>query len=1786
MLCLKRLVVALLVMALCIFSATKSDPIKKQKWALRAEQRQAPLEGEHCWLGGRVRRPRSVPQHHPFARYPRKQVENLGGIYPGRERPSKSKGCNPVAEEWEGSYVQPDSPKRETRSILPAMLLDSNEGIETLPRWQKDSGDGQLGPLALEDSSSQSEISEPASVIRTEEKANSIFGDGDEEDWERSQDRTPRHVEEGSREDPMEIQNMHFHHRSSQRKGLFGWPMGQERLSGSDREKNWEELFLNTREELATLYFSGKREQLLVHPDAVSEIPRAEFTVEVWVKPEGGQGNPAIIAGLFDNCSHAISDKGWALGIRTVQHYQKKDAHFFFSLRTDQMKRGSTITGYHRYQLGTWTQIAASYNGQQMTLYVDGIQVASSFIQSGALHSSFMASCRTLFLGGDNSERGNNFRGHLGSLTLWRTSQTQKQLKHHLLEKDKEEDATLVFNANFAQFEEEWIPFKNSGYPLLEILPVPKQDILSPLIPPPCGQTICDNVELITNYNQYWPLRSEKVIRYRVVNICEDDGRHPMVSHDQISHQHQALIEAFGRYNISWQLTVHEVRNSSLRHRTILVNCEPSKIGNDHCDPECEHPLTGYDGGDCRFNGRCYSWKKRDGICHMECNNMLDDFDDGDCCDPEVTDVKKTCFDPDSPERTYMSVKELKEVLQLNNTHFLNVYFANSVREELAGAATWPWDKEALSHLGGVVLNPSYYGMPGHTNIMIHEVGHTLGLYHVFKGVSERESCDDPCRETAPSMETGDLCADTAPTPKSKLCRDPEPINDTCGQIHFSGTPFNNYMSYTDDDCTNSFTQNQVSRMHCYLDLVYQRWNQKRKPAPIPMPPLIIQQSLNSITIHWLPPISGALYERDPGTLCGDCTEDGSFHQYVHEASSPRVCDSSGYWTPEEAVGPPDVEEPCEPSLQAWSPELHLYHMNMTVPCPQPHGCVLELRFLHPVYPETLTLWTTYLSTNSPKALSNVEVLTELGESIHLGALDTYCDMPLTVKLTVDRKVSGVRVYTFDERMEIDAALLTSKPQNPLCAICRPVQYRVLRDPPFYKDSPVTGMQAHQKFTDMDVTPGQVYRYQVQVVVGMMLGEASPPLVHMHGAPYCGDGLVTALGEECDDGNLLDWDGCSKKCAKEKGFNCIGEPSLCYVHDGDGVCESFERESSTMDCGFYTPKGYTDQWASVAYTSHQHPRQCPVSMVIGEPAVKSCKPLFPDLPEHQFLGAWFPCSTRESESKDTEDENEKAMTAGGSEQEETVWLKVHFDRPGVATSVLVYQISNSNVPNDQHKPTVTIHLTDMAGSNHSLGTHDLSCQQYPLVVNVTHGLNFPFYRTASVFLNFSSPLVGISAVALRTFSHLSSVVPSSCLDHEGHSNQKHSCSARFCIPLQVDHASVTCTSSGPGRMKCSVNCERGFALHNKIGQGFVHLQKEDQLTCTFGRWDRLVTCDPIVCELPDQSLVYYATFSCPEGTAFGKCCAFSCIPPSKLQVLGMNYWVTCLEDGLWSLPEAYCKLECDAPPLIAHAKLLQPHYLEGNHDVGSVCHYKCKPGYYVAENTERKPRKKFLKIQCLQSGFWEEGSCVPIICEQPHPVFEGMYNCTQGFKLDSQCILNCNSQNERVPILCTKEGVWTEEFKLCDNLQGECPPPPEFNLVEYKCDQGYGIGAVCIPSCIIPPSDPVLLSGNFTAETVEHWMIPTKVESIVCTGMLRWHPEPENLHCIQSCEPFQADGWCDTINNRAYCQYDGGDCCASTLSSRKVIPFAADCDHDECTCRDPDAKENQQQRKHLQQGLR
>ncbi len=51
----------------------------------------------------------------------------------------------------------------------------------------------------------------------------------------------------------------------------------------------------------------------------------------------------------------------------------------------------------------------------------------------------------------------------------------------------------------------------------------------------------------------------------------------------------------------------------------------------------------------------------------------------------------------------------------------------------------------------------------------------------------------------------------------------------------------------------------------------------------------------------------------------------------------------------------------------------------------------------------------------------------------------------------------------------------------------------------------------------------------------------------------CGDGYVSP-GEQCDDGNLGDGDGCSATCTIEAGYTCVGTTSFCYPTGTGDVC--------------------------------------------------------------------------------------------------------------------------------------------------------------------------------------------------------------------------------------------------------------------------------------------------------------------------------------------------------------------------------------------------------------------------------------------------------------------------------------------------------------------------------------------------------------------------------------------------------------------------------------------------------
>lgn len=371
-------------------------------------------------------------------------------------------------------------------------------------------------------------------------------------------------------------------------------------------------------------------------------------------------------AGLFDKCFYASSDRGWLLGIKSVSEHgnPQGDPRFFFSLKTDRAHKVTSIHGNARYNPNHWAHVAVTYDGVYMKLLVNGAQVAVSREQSGDVFSPLTKKCKVLMVGGN--ALNHNYRGAVEGVSLWRYARSQKDINRdmHGLPDTAEDLAYLVIRENFEHPARKWLSVKDGSFPQPD--DGPRAGMGGPgggsldttLEPTNCGQTLCDNVEVATNYNRYWTFRRPKVVRYRVVNIYDDERRKPTVTDQQIHLQHQHLNEAFSMYNITWELSVLNVTNSSLRHRLVLANCDISQVGDEECNLECNHTLTGFDAGDCRpQRSDCPQHKLGNGKCDPECNRDSSTglvqyfYDGGDCCNPNVTDVTKTCFDPTSPHR-------------------------------------------------------------------------------------------------------------------------------------------------------------------------------------------------------------------------------------------------------------------------------------------------------------------------------------------------------------------------------------------------------------------------------------------------------------------------------------------------------------------------------------------------------------------------------------------------------------------------------------------------------------------------------------------------------------------------------------------------------------------------------------------------------------------------------------------------------------------------------------------------------------------------------------------------------------------------------------------------------------------------------------------------------------------------------------------------------------------------------------------------------------------------------
>lgn len=162
---------------------------------------------------------------------------------------------------------------------------------------------------------------------------------------------------------------------------------------------------------------------------------------------------------------------------------------------------------------------------------------------------------------------------------------------------------------------------------------------------------------------------------------------------------------------------------------------------------------------------------------------------------------------------------DLKSLIHWDANCYINIYIVNEISSQSIGAGVRGYSNFPSAHgtaTDGLVVEAAFIGNgPINTTVLIHEMGHFLGLFHTFRGGCTNNEC----------LLDGDRICDTPPDNSTvpAICDDDVNSCTTDAQSGFSSDqndPLQNHMDYGYEDCRNQFTQGQKERMQMAINNV------------------------------------------------------------------------------------------------------------------------------------------------------------------------------------------------------------------------------------------------------------------------------------------------------------------------------------------------------------------------------------------------------------------------------------------------------------------------------------------------------------------------------------------------------------------------------------------------------------------------------------------------------------------------------------------------------------------------------------------------------------------------------------------------------------------------------------------------------------------------------------------------------------------------------------------------------------------------------------------------------
>ncbi|MFK7809825.1 MAG: M43 family zinc metalloprotease [Saprospiraceae bacterium] len=195
----------------------------------------------------------------------------------------------------------------------------------------------------------------------------------------------------------------------------------------------------------------------------------------------------------------------------------------------------------------------------------------------------------------------------------------------------------------------------------------------------------------------------------------------------------------------------------------------------------------------------------------------------------------------------------LKDLIRWNPQDYINIWLVAEVCSDFQGCDINGYAYFPSAHgtpEDGVVIEAQWVGSnSANSSLLIHQMGHYLGLFHTFEGGCTNDDC----------LANGDRICDTPPD-QSTVFSPCDDAPNTCTTDVNAGDPNNpfatdqndmivNYMDFSNPNCYSAFTQGQADRMHFFAEGVRSSLLESSACLPPCSNPMTASFDASSITV-------------------------------------------------------------------------------------------------------------------------------------------------------------------------------------------------------------------------------------------------------------------------------------------------------------------------------------------------------------------------------------------------------------------------------------------------------------------------------------------------------------------------------------------------------------------------------------------------------------------------------------------------------------------------------------------------------------------------------------------------------------------------------------------------------------------------------------------------------------------------------------------------------------------------------------------------------------------------